>query len=89
MLLCGVNNLASYSLRGHWNLPDSSRLYSSRNPLLSQYSALILPASATEQKTRVGKQIQLKLLLNDVGQTCGFPFEVGVAAGDIELCRLR
>ena len=38
---CGVSALASLSFRGHWKLPDSSRLYSSTNPLPSQYRALI------------------------------------------------
>lgn len=29
---CGVSSKASVSLRGHWNLPLSRRLYKSRNP---------------------------------------------------------
>ena len=43
-----------------------------------------VPASATEQKQRVGERIQLKLLLNDAGQTIDSSSEVGVAAGDID-----
>lgn len=38
---CGVSSNASVSLRGHWNLPLSSRLYKSRNPSPSQRSPLI------------------------------------------------
>ena len=38
---CGVISNASVSLRGHWNLPLSSRLYKSRNPSPSQRSPLI------------------------------------------------
>ena len=37
----GVSARASLSLRGHWKLPLSNRLYSSTKPLPSQYSALI------------------------------------------------
>ena len=37
-----VRLLASLSVRGHWKLPDSKRLYSSTNPLPSQYSYLSL-----------------------------------------------
>ena len=43
-----------------------------------------VPASATEQKQRVGERIQLKLLLNYAGQTIDSSSEVGVAAGDID-----
>ena len=38
---CGVSNNASVSLRGHWNLPLSRRLYKSRNPSPSQRRPLI------------------------------------------------
>lgn len=38
---CGVSSNASVSLRGHWNLPLSSRLYKSRDPSPSQRSPLI------------------------------------------------
>ena len=38
---CGVSSNSSVSLRGHWNLPLSSRLYKSRNPSPSQRSPLI------------------------------------------------
>ena len=38
---CGVSSNASVSLRGHWNLPLSRRLYKSRNPSPSQRSPLI------------------------------------------------
>ena len=38
---CGVSSKASVSLRGHWNLPLSSRLYKSRNPSPSHRSPLI------------------------------------------------
>ena len=66
---CGVNSLASSSLRGHWKLPDSRRLYSSRNHRPPSTALDSVPASATEQKQRVGERIQLELLLNDAGQT--------------------
>lgn len=42
-------------------------------------------ASATEQKQRIGKRVQLKLLLDDAGQAIDAPPEVGVAASDIDL----
>ena len=58
-----------------------------------------VPASATEQKQRVGERIQLELLLNDAGQTIDSSSEIGVAAGNIDLvgsgkiiqhdCRIR
>ena len=38
---CGVSSKASVSLRGHWNLPLSSRLYKSRNPSPSHRSPLM------------------------------------------------
>ncbi len=38
---CGVSSNASVSLRGHWNLPLSSRLYKSRNPSPSHRSPLM------------------------------------------------
>ena len=38
---CGVSSNASVSLRGHWNLPLSRRLYKSRNPSPSQRSPLM------------------------------------------------
>ena|GEM_PF-4787628 len=38
---CGVSSKASVSLRGHWNLPLSSRLYKSRNPSPSHRSPFI------------------------------------------------
>ncbi len=37
-ICCGVSSSASVSLRGHWNLPLSSRLYKSRNPSPSHRS---------------------------------------------------
>ena len=38
---CGVSSFASVSLRDHWNLPLSSRLYKSRNPSPSHSSPFI------------------------------------------------
>ena len=38
---CGVSSKASVSLRGHWNLPLSRRLYKSRNPSPSHRSPLM------------------------------------------------
>lgn len=38
---CGVSSSASVSLRGHWNLPLSRRLYKSRNPSPSHRSPLM------------------------------------------------
>ena len=38
---CGVSSNASVSLRGHWNLPLSRRLYKSRNPSPSHRSPLM------------------------------------------------
>ena len=38
---CGVSSNASVSLRGHWNLPLSSRLYKSRNPSPSHNNPLM------------------------------------------------
>lgn len=38
---CGVSSKASVSLRDHWNLPLSSRLYKSRNPSPSHRSPLM------------------------------------------------
>ena len=46
-----------------------------------------VPASATEQKQRIRKWIQLELLLYDAGQTIDSTSEIGVAAGDIDLVR--
>lgn len=37
---CGVSCRASSPFLGHWNLPLSSRLYSSTNPPFAQYSPL-------------------------------------------------
>ena len=46
-----------------------------------------VPASATEQKQRVGEGIQLELLLNHAGQTIDSSSEIGVTAGNIDLAR--
>ena len=86
----GVSSLASASLRGHWKLPPSRSLYSSRNPSPSQYSPLLRSRRRPhdrEQKQRVGKWIQPELLLNYAGQTIDSPSEIGVAAGDVDLVR--
>lgn len=50
---CAVSCRASASLRGHWNDPDSRRLYSSTNPFLSQYSALIRSRRLPQNRNNV------------------------------------
>ena len=40
-VFCGVSSKATVSLRGHWNLPLSRRLYKSRNPSPSHRSPLM------------------------------------------------
>lgn len=50
---CGVRSLASVSLRGHWKLPDSRRLYSSRNPSPSQYRTFILSRRRPQNRNSV------------------------------------
>lgn len=48
-----------------------------------------VPSPATEQKQRIGKRVQLKLLLHDAGQAIDSPPEIGVAASDIDLVGSR
>ena len=50
LVCCGVSNFASVSLRGHWNLPLSKRLYKSRNPSPSHSSPLILSLRLPQNK---------------------------------------
>lgn len=49
----GVIARASASLRGHWKLPFSSRLYSSTNPSPSKYSVLILSLRLPQNRNSV------------------------------------
>ena len=82
----GVSARASLSLRGHWKLPLSNRLYSSTKPLPSQYSALI--------RSRRRPQNRNSVLLN--GSSSNFQLhhrrqavdslaEIGVPAADVHL----
>lgn len=83
---CGVSARASLSLRGHWKLPDSKRLYSSTKPLPSQYSALIRSRRRPhEQKQRVAEWIQFKFQLHQRRQAVDSLAKVGVPAADVHL----
>ena len=48
-----VRLLASLSFRGHWKEPDSRCLYSSTNPLPSQYNVLIRSRRLPQNKNNV------------------------------------
>ena len=49
---CLVRGRTSDEVLGHWNLPDSRRLYKSTNPVLSKYNALILSALLLQKRNR-------------------------------------
>ena len=73
---CGVSSKASVSLRGHWNLPLSRRLYKSRNPSPSHRSPLMRSQRLPQNKNNAVLY----------GSSCNYAFTI-IASPSIE--RLR